>query len=270
MLSAAVRRPIRALALGGGSAGRQALAPQRQCRGTGTGLRRSCQVSRPSRAAAPPKSDGISIDVEYSGIWGQITTFPKRRPFITNVVVATVKTSLADIIVQKSEGKKDIDWSRNGVFTAFGFAYLGIVQWFIYVTVFTRICPHAIRFSNLSWAEKLKDRAGQIDLLKQTAYDNFIHYTFVYYPVFYFFKELIQSGKGSDGAAGGVELQPTVERACAKYWRNCVKDNIYMWSLWVPGDLLVYACPIWMRLPLNHGISLIWTMILSSVRGGEK
>lgn len=267
MLSVAARRPVRALAQGGGNAGRQLLAPQQQCRGTGFGVRRSHQVSRPSRASAPPKGDGISFEVEYSGLWGQITTFPKRRPFITNIVVATVKTSLADIVVQKSEGRKDIDWGRNGVFTAFGFAYLGIAQWFIYVTIFTRVCPHAIRFSNLSWAEKLKDRAGQIDLLKQTAYDNFIHYTFVYYPVFYFFKELIQSGKAS--GAESEKQASTVERACAKYWRNCVQDNLYMWSLWVPGDLLVYACPIWMRLPLNHGISLIWTMILSSVRGSE-
>jgi len=238
---------------------------QPRCFGKGPVARRSCQVSRPSRAGAPPQGDGISVDVEYSGLWGQIMTFPKRRPFATNILVATAKTSLADIVVQKSEGKKDIDWSRNGVFTAFGFAYLGVVQWFIYVTIFTRVCPNAIRFSNLTWAEKLKDRAGQRDLLKQTFYDNFVHYTFVYFPVFYFFKELIQSNTKES-----ADTSSMLQRSLGKYWRNCVKDNIYMWSLWVPGDLLVYACPIWMRLPLNHGISLVWTMILSSLRGSEK
>jgi len=231
----------------------------------GTTTRRSCQVTRPARAGAPPKGDGISHDIQYSGLWGQITTFPKRRPFATNIIVATVKTSLADIVVQKAEGKKEIDWSRNGVFTAFGFAYLGIAQWFVYVTVFTRVCPHAIRFSNLSWAEKLKDRAGQIDLIKQTCLDNFVHYTFVYYPVFYFFKELIQSKD-----ATSLDVAGTFQSAVGKYKNNCVIDNLYMWSLWIPGDLLVYACPIWMRLPLNHGISLVWTMILSSLRGSEK
>ena len=55
------------------------------------------------------------------------------------------------------------------------------------MTLFTRLCPQAIRFANLPWvpwrmlsatatilggpaprqAEKLKDRAGQIDLVKQ-------------------------------------------------------------------------------------------------------
>jgi len=231
--------------------------------------RRNFQASRPTRSAAEAKKgDGISVDVEYSGLWGQIATFPKRRPFATNIIVATVKTSLADLIVQKGEGKKEIDWKRNGVFTMFGFAYLGVCQWFIYVSLFTRLCPNAIRFSNLSWAEKLKDKAGQIDLIKQTAYDNFIHYTFIYFPVFYMFKELIQAD--SAAAAGGGKSESLPERALGKYWKNCVTDNLYMWSLWVPGDLLVYACPIWMRLPLNHCISLAWTMILSNLRGSEK
>merc|ERR1719479_353720 len=227
--------------------------------------RRSYQATKPRCAEAQPKGDGISHQIEYSGLWGAITTFPKRRPYATNIIVATVKTSIADLIVQKAEGKKEIDWGRNGVFTAFGFAYLGVAQWFVYVTVFTKLCPNAIRFSNLPWAEKLKDRAGQIDLIKQTFYDNFIHYTFVYYPVFYFFKELIQSDPN-------IDKNPVAcaERGIKKYWNNCVTDNLYIWALWVPGDLLVYACPIWMRLPLNHGISLVWTMILSAVRGGEK
>ena len=30
--------------------------------------------------------------------------------------------------VQKAEGREKIDWQRNGAFTAFGFAYLGIIQ----------------------------------------------------------------------------------------------------------------------------------------------
>lgn len=233
-------------------------------RGVQPQSRQSCRASKPRRAGAP-STDGISHNIEYEGLWGAITTFPKRRPYATNIIVATVKTAMADIIVQKAEGKKDIDWDRTKVFTAFGFAYLGVAQWFVYVTVFTKLCPNAIRFSNLSWADKLKDRPGQIDLLKQTALDNFVHYTFVYFPVFYCFKEAIQA-KDQEGAG----LLSTIQGGCKKYWNNFYMDNIYIWSLWVPGDLVVYACPIWMRLPLNHAISLVWTMILSSLRGAEK
>jgi len=224
--------------------------------------RRNCQLSRPARAAGAPEADGISVNVQYTNLWEQILTFPKRRPFATNVIIATVKTSLADLIVQKAEGKEKIDWQRNGVFTAFGFAYCGVAQWFIYVTVFTRVCPNAVRFANLPFADKLKDRAGQIDLVKQTCYDNFIHYTFIYFPTFYIFKESIQGD-------GGITTD-LANKALNKYWNNCITDNLAMWSLWVPFDLMIYAAPVWMRLPLNHGVSLAWTMILSWMRGGEK
>lgn len=192
-------------------------------------------------------------------------TFPKRKPFATNLIVATTKTIAADIIVQKGEGASEIDWRRNAVFAAFGFLYLGIAQWFIYVNVFTTLCPNAIRFSNLSWAEKLKDKAGQIDLVKQVILDNFVHYTFLYFPVFYLLKEGILSKGPEPGDNTNV-----VERAMKKYGKNFWPDNFAIWGLWVPGDLMVYACPIWMRLPLNHGVSFIWTMILSVMRGQEK
>jgi len=223
-------------------------------------VRRNCQVSRPLRAAAESSGDGISHNIEYTGLWGAITTFPKRQPYITNLLVATGKTSLADLIVQKASGKdwKDIDWSRNAVFTVFGFAYLGVAQWFIYVTVFAKLCPNAIRFANLSWAEKMKDKAGQIDLIKQVALDNFVHYTFIYFPVFYVFKESIQG----DGVDFGM-----VSRAMGKYWSNIVPDNLAIWGLWIPADLIIYAVPVWMRLPFNHAVSLAWTMILSFLRG---
>jgi len=226
-------------------------------------VRRSCQVSRPCRGAEAPKGDGISHDIPYEGLWGAITTFPKRKPFITNLIVATGKTAFADYLVQSGEGKTSFDtfdFKRNAVFTAFGFAYLGACQWFIYVTVFTRLCPNAVRFANLTWAEKLKDKVGQRDLLKQVFLDQ-LHYTFVYFPVFYSFKELIQ---------GGGISQATVMDAMAKYQRNLVSDNLAIWGLWIPADLIIYAVPVWMRLPLNHAVSLAWTMILSWMRGGEK
>lgn len=150
------------------------------------------------------------------------------------------------------------DFKRTGVFTAFGFFYLGIVQWFVYVTMFTRLCPNAVRFSNLPWAEKLKDKAGQRDLYKQVLLDNFGHYTFIYFPAFYCFKESI---KGD-----GLNMQ-MVNNAMGKYWNNIVQDNMAIWALWIPMDLIIYAVPVWMRLPLNHAVSFGWTMILSWMRG---
>lgn len=220
-----------------------------------------------SAEAEASKYDSISQEIHYTTLWGQITTFPKRRPYATNIMVATVKTSLADILVQGMEGGNDIDWSRNAVFTAFGCFYLGAVQWFVYVTLFSRACPNAIRFANMPWAEKVKFRAGQIDLVKQTFLDNFVHYTFLYFPVFYTFKEFIQGKPKEEGQSRSpMEI---VQSALGKYQKNFMADNMAIWSLWIPCDLIIYAIPIWMRLPVNHAVSLAWTMILSWMRGRE-
>ena len=52
-----------------------------------------------------------------------------------------------------------------------------------------------------------------------------------------------------------------------KYRDNFWDDNKAIWALWIPCDVVIYAIPIWMRLPANHMISLVWTCILSFMRG---
>ena len=59
-----------------------------------------------------------------------ITSFPKTNPFAFQLLVATGKTSAADIVVQIVAEKKkfdEIDWKRNGIFVVFGFAYLYVL-----------------------------------------------------------------------------------------------------------------------------------------------
>jgi len=210
-------------------------------------------------------SDGISHDIQYSGFWQQIMTFPKRKPYATNIMIATIKTGLADYVVQMYVQKNEVfDYKRNAVFIAFGCLYLGVFQWFVYVTCFAKLCPNAIKFSNMSWAEKRAFRPGQIDLAKQVFIDNFIHYTFIYFPVFYVFKEAIQGEEGVERS--GVDI---IKAGMSKYAKNFWPDNYAIWGLWIPADFIIYAVPIWMRLPLNHSLSLLWTMILSYLRGDE-
>ena len=55
-----------------------------------------------------------------------------------------------------------------------------------------RLFPGMAKFANAPLRAKLKDRQGIINLVKQVAFDNFIHYTFIYFPVFYVLKEAIQ------------------------------------------------------------------------------
>ena len=98
-----------------------------------------------------------------------ILSFPKRNPFAFQLMVATTKTSAADVLVQVvAERKKweEIDWRRNGIFVVFGFAYLGGFQWFLMVNKYRQWFPTMDRFAKLSFAEKLKDTAGLIDAAK--------------------------------------------------------------------------------------------------------
>ena len=100
------------------------------------------------------------------------------------------------------------------------------------------------------------------DLVKQTAFDNFIHYTFVYFPFFYVFKEAIQQETGVDATPLMIATN-----GLSRYRDNAFEDNAKMWALWIPGDLVIYAVPIWMRLPCNHALSFVWTCYLSFLRG---
>eukprot|EP00928_Gymnodinium_smaydae_P068497 TRINITY_DN51650_c0_g1_i1.p2 TRINITY_DN51650_c0_g1~~TRINITY_DN51650_c0_g1_i1.p2 ORF type:complete len:266 (-),score=18.44 TRINITY_DN51650_c0_g1_i1:134-931(-) len=263
-----MRTAARGVALAGAGVGSPAVTWPHSLRRCDAGLLRRWRCfksSRPSRGAESSKAtgDGISQEVQYNNVWEQITTFPKRRPFVTNVILATVKTSAADLVIQTAEGRSEYDWRRNGLFTAFGFFMLGGVQWVVYVNIFTKVCPNAIRFANAPWKEKLKDRAGQIDLAKQVFLDNFVYQPFLYFPVFYTFKEAIQGGDGI------TLTMDTVKSAMSKYYNNFVVDVLAMAAVYVPGDVLVYSVPIWMRLPLNHAVSFGWTMILSVMRGSN-
>ena len=151
---------------------------------------------------------------------------------------------------------------------AFGCVYLGVFQWWLYVTKFKQWFPNMAVFCNQSFKQKLANTAGMFDLGKQVAFDNFIHYTFIYFPVFYVFKEAIQ---GPGGLNGLTDRAPTeiVSTAFSKYFGNFWDDNMAIWSLWIPMDAIIYAVPIWMRLPLNHGVSFLWTVILSFMRGDK-
>merc|ERR1711963_818215 len=120
--------------------------------------------------------------------------FPKAQPFAFNIMVATVKTSIADLITQfivEQRQFSDIDWMRNGVVVLFGMLYLGGFQYWLQVNMFRRWFPTMDRFANQSFAAKLKDTPGQIDVAKQVLFDIFIHLPLMYFPTFYAVKESV-------------------------------------------------------------------------------
>ena len=149
-----------------------------------------------------------------------ILAYMRSNPYKANVIIATFKTALCDVLVQRYiEGKEQIDWKRNAVFWCFGLGYLGMFQWYIYVTCFKRWFPGMALFASQSLGDKLRNASGMRELLKQVAFDNFVHYPFIYFPFFYVFKETIQgTGYESPLAIPAYGL--------AKYQTNCVEDNL--------------------------------------------
>ena len=222
----------------------------------------STTLPHDTAASATAITSSVAPSISPSGL----LKFARESPYKTNIIIATLKTSLCDILVQKYiEKKEEINWRRNAIFLAFGCIYLGGVQWFVYVDVFKRLWPGMAAFANQPLREKLRNPAGIRALFGQVAFDNFVHYPLMYFPFFYVIKEGVKKDPGAKDASLGGVAAAGLER----YRQNCVEDNLKIWTMWIPGDLVVYAVPIWMRLPLNHGISFLWTCYLSFLRGGS-
>jgi hypothetical protein len=99
------------------------------------------------------------------------THIPAKYPFAFGVGVSCVKTSFSDLLVQKVvERREEIDWRRNMAFAAFGFFYLGGVQYTLYVPVFSRLFPHAAKFAAKPLREKIRDVKGMTQLVGQVSY----------------------------------------------------------------------------------------------------
>ena len=113
---------------------------------------------------------------------GGILGFARSQPYKFNIVMATVKTAACDYLVQRYiERREEISWKRNAVFALFGCCYLGGLQWFLYVDVFKKLWPGMASFANQTLAQKMANPAGIRALFGQVAFDNFIHYPFIYF-----------------------------------------------------------------------------------------
>jgi hypothetical protein len=165
---------------------------------------------------------------------GGIMSFPKEHPFAFQLIIATLKTSAADIMCQTvAERKKfsEIDWKRNDIFVLFGFAYLGGFQYWLMVNKYRQWFPTMDSFAKLTLAQKIKDTV----------------------------KEFV----------GGHSWNPAVwlTDGCSKYQKNLKEDLTAMIQLWGPSDCIQFALPMHIRMPFRHLVSFFWTAYVSFTRG---
>jgi len=193
---------------------------------------------------------------------GGATSFAKRNPFAFQLIIATLKTSAADIMAQTIAEKKsfsEIDWKRNGIFVVFGAAYLGGFQYWIMVNKYRQWFPTMESFAKLSIAQKLKDKAGLIDAAKMILFDIFVHMPWMYFPAYYTCKEFVF----------GKSWSPIdwVKNGCTNYIGNIKEDLTAMVKLWGPSDCIQFALPMHIRMPFRHLVSFFWTAYVSYTRG---
>jgi predicted amino acid-binding ACT domain protein len=192
--------------------------------------------------------------------WTQAKSIPMKYPMAFGIVLSGFKTSFSDLMVQKViERKEKVDWKRNAAFAAFGFIYLGGIQYMIYVPFFGRLFPAASAFAAKPLAQKVKDVKGMMQLTAQVFLDQCIHHPVLYFPAFYCTKELVMNSEHPDFA-----------RVLSEYRQNIKEDMQALWKIWVPAMFFNFSfMPMHLRIPFVAGVSLLWTMVLSATRGGD-
>jgi len=195
-----------------------------------------------------------------SAIWTAVRTFPKRRPFATNIGLSLVVSGASDVMAQRAEGSNRLDIRRAATFSSFGML-MGVLHWHLYMTIFARLFPGAATFASLSLSQKLADKAGQWALLKQVATDLALWMPFVYFPIFYCFKTIQTNPEMDCATVPWVALQ--------KYRETWFQDNSASLGVWIPGDIVTFIVPVWLRMPVCLSISFVWQGLLSLTKGTE-
>eukprot|EP00667_Euglena_gracilis_P019658 EG_transcript_21116 len=206
-----------------------------------------------------PSSTSATVVAPSEGLLAQVVGMWRTYPLAFTLTLATVQTSVADLMTQTLIERHPVDWRRHLVFVSFGALYLGGFQYWLQVTMFRRLFPGMDRVASLSVLEKLRDAQAVRLIAKQVAFDICIHLPFMYYPTFYVMKEFVlgNSWAPSDFVGNGLH----------KYWHNCTTDVARMTSVFLPADIVLFSIPIWLRLPLRQVVSFCWTSWLSFSRG---
>eukprot|EP00940_MAST-03C_sp_MAST-3C-sp2_P003603 g3603.t1 len=180
-----------------------------------------------------------------------------------------MKTCGADYFVQTYvEGKEieDVDWRRTATFAVFGFGYMGIAQYFLYVKLMAQTWfPRAASFAKKPIREKLKDKQGLKDLVSQVAIDQIAHIPFVFYPCYYLTKSMIMD------RPVGHEADTAVQLAYNKWKTNFLDDVKTSWTIWIPCNFVNFGLmPMHLRVPFMAVCSFGFCVVLSVMRGEEK
>lgn len=222
------------------------------------------QCCRPSFALAPRAPAATSLVK-------RLLSFPKRHPFWFQLGLNTAVVGGADLHTQILQGRRfgnkkpeseRVDTQRLMLFALFG-AMQAPVTWLVYINVFKVLFPRSLVFANMTLAQKLASRKGQIDVVKQAAFDCFVYVPLWFFPNFYLFKTALQGEK----CHHPVDL---LKGSLLRYQENFMADNLGYCVMWMPVNCLVFSVPVWLRLPTSIYFNYIFTVLLSHFRGASE
>ena len=221
-------------------------------------------VNSKSTISKKDKSSESTSSISYAEQTSSFSyvDFAQNYPFANNILIATTKTAAADLLAQTVIGGTpimDIDLERSFLFCLFGALYLGGFQYLYQVQIFKKLFD-VDKFTSQSWEEKLQDGPGLRALAAQTVLDLTV-LTAIYLPTFYIFKASVFSGS----------MDPSVwfDTGLSNFQTNFAKDEFDLLRVWAPADIVCFSVPLYLRLPVRHIVSFVWTAYLSFARGGH-
>eukprot|EP00967_Tisochrysis_lutea_P063396 scaffold81813_cov28-Tisochrysis_lutea.AAC.3 len=69
--------------------------------------------------------------------------------------------------------------------------------------------------------------------------------------------------------SGTLDPNEWVSTGLAGYTKNWDKDVSDLVKVWAPADIVCFSVPLWLRLPVRHIVSFVWTAYLSFIRGSK-
>lgn len=219
------------------------------------------KTASPADTKSDTTSDIDTVPIENVQT-SPLVSFAQNYPFANNILIATTKTAAADLLAQTVISQtplSDIDLQRSLLFCLFGALYLGAFQYLYQVQIFKKLFD-VDKFTQQSWQDKLQDSPGLQALAAQTALDLGV-LTAIYLPTFYIFKASVFSGS--------MDPSIWVSSGLDSFQSNFAKDEFDLIRVWLPADLICFSVPLYLRLPVRHVVSFVWTAYLSFARGGH-
>lgn len=169
-----------------------------------------------------------------------VSNWIAANPHQSSALVSTARGIIGDSVAQRMENTKTYDARRTATY----------VSW----------CNLVAEFYTHPWNVIMVERwlpafIGETlctrNLLAALAIDNFVLSPFVYYPLFYLFKDL---------AAGCFNLRQTLEQYRREFW----PQMRLMVSIWLPANLLSFTVvPPHLRVAYTSLVGTAWVLVLS-------